>query len=107
MLAGKGIIRTGYRYKEGKGILRADYGSKQFSVPPHPLTNFEIQIYYQNEARFNGIFSRDKLPNEKKDGVYVKNIDEHGDTGTHWIAFFCTKTEVIYFDSFRVQHVPK
>ena len=28
MLAGKGIIRTGYRYKEGKGILRADYGSK-------------------------------------------------------------------------------
>ena len=23
-------------------------------MPPHPLTNFEIQKYYQNESRFNG-----------------------------------------------------
>ena len=29
---------------------------------PHPLTNFEIQKYYENEARFNGVFSRDNLP---------------------------------------------
>ena len=28
-------------------------------MPPHPLTNFEIQKYYQNEPRFNGIYSRD------------------------------------------------
>ena len=31
-------------------------------MPPHPLTNFEIQKYYQNESRFNGIYSRDNLP---------------------------------------------
>ena len=24
---------------------------------PHPLTNFEIQRYYQNEPRFNGVLS--------------------------------------------------
>ena len=28
-------------------------------MPPYPLTNFEIQKYYQNEPRFNVIFSRD------------------------------------------------
>ena len=28
---------------------------------PHPLTNFGIQRYYQNESRFNGIYSRDNL----------------------------------------------
>ena len=28
---------------------------------PHPLTNFEIQKYYENEPRFNGVFSRDDL----------------------------------------------
>ena len=33
-----------------------------FSMPPHPLTNFEIQKYYQNEPRFNGAFSRNNLP---------------------------------------------
>ena len=28
----------------------------QFLMPPHPLTNFEIQEYYQDEPRFNGFF---------------------------------------------------
>ena len=27
-------------------------------MPPHPLTNFEIQKYYQNESRFNGVYSK-------------------------------------------------
>ena len=31
-------------------------------MPPHPLTNFEIQKYYQNEPRFNGVYSRNNLP---------------------------------------------
>ena len=25
-----------------------------FLMPPHPLTNFEIQKYYKNEPRFKG-----------------------------------------------------
>ena len=33
-----------------------------FLMPPHPLTNFEIQKYYDNESTFNGVFSRDNLP---------------------------------------------
>ena len=36
-----------------------------------PLTNFEIQKYYQNELKFNGVYSRDNLPNKIKDGAYV------------------------------------
>ena len=31
-------------------------------MPPHPLTNFEIQKYYQDEPRFNGVNSRDIYP---------------------------------------------
>ena len=42
---------------------------------PHPLTNFEIQKYYQDEPKFNGVYSRDNLT-KKKDGVYVINLDE-------------------------------
>ena len=53
------------------------------------LTNFEIQKYYDNESRFNGVFLRDKLPKEIKDGAYVINLDEHAHIGTHWIALFC------------------
>ena len=38
---------------------------------------------------------------------YVINLDEHVDAGTHWIALFCRKTEIIYFDGFGVEHVPE
>ena len=73
-------------------------------MSPHPLTNFEIKRYYQNEPKFNGVFSRDNLPKKIKDGAYVINLDEYADVGTCWIALFCKKTEIVYFDSFGVEH---
>ena len=43
----------------GKRIVRAGTGKTMgFLMPPHPLTNFEIQKYYQNEPRLNGVFSK-------------------------------------------------
>ena len=50
---------------------------------PHPLTNLEIQKYYQNEPRFNGVFSRNNLPKILKNRAYVINLDEYADVGTH------------------------
>ena len=76
-------------------------------IPPHPLTNFEIQKYYKNESRFNGVISRNNLPKKKKDGAYIINLDEHADVGTHWIALFCKKNEIVYFDSFDVEYIPE
>ena len=43
-------------------------------MPSHPLTYFQIQKYYQNEPRYNGVYSRDNLPNRIKDGAYVINL---------------------------------
>ena len=76
-------------------------------MQPHPLTNFEIEKYYKNEPRFNGIFSRNNLPKKIKDGAYVINLDEYADVGTHWIALFCNRNEIVYFNSFGVEHVPE
>ena len=75
-------------------------------MPPHPLTNFEIQKYYQNEPRFNGVYSRDNLT-EIKDGAYVINLDEYSDIGTHWVALYVHNNDVTYFDFFGVEHIPK
>ena len=52
-------------------------------MPPHLSTNFEIQKYYQNEPRFNGVHSRNNLP-KIKDGPYVIYLDEYESRGTHW-----------------------
>ena len=67
-------------------MLRAGYGSsikKKALIPPHPLTNFEIEEYYHNDPRFNGIYSRNNLPKAVKNGAYVINLDEYADVGTH------------------------
>ena len=45
-------------------------------MPPHPLTNFELKKYYEDEPRFNGVYSRNSLPKEIKNGAYVINLDE-------------------------------
>ena len=73
LLTGKGTIRG------GEGIVRAGYGSsiKQIS---------KTKEYYENELRFNGVYSRDNLPKTIKNGAYVINLDEYADVGTHWIA---------------------
>ena len=73
----------------------------------HPLTNFEIQDYFKNEPRFNGIFSRNNLPKTIKKGAYVINLDEFKNTDTHWVVLFMKSDEVIYFDSFGVEYIPK
>ena len=61
-----------------------------FLIPPHPLTNFEIQKY-KNESRCNDVFSRINLPKKTKDGAYIINVDEYANVGTHWIGLFCKK----------------
>ena len=63
---------------------------------------------YKNEPRFNGVFSRDNLP-KIKDGAYVISFDEYSDTGTHWVVLYVQNdnNNVIYFDSFGVEHIPK
>ena len=77
-------------------------------MPPHLLTNFEIQKYYKNELKFNGVYSRDSLPDKIKDGAYVINLDEYCDIGTHWVALYVVRNNgVTYFDSFGVEHIPK
>ena len=77
------------------------------TLTPHPLIHFERQEYYQNERRFNGVFSRDNQPNSIKNGAYVINLDEHRAAGTHWVALYVNNKTVTYFNSFGVEHIPR
>ena len=69
---------------------------------PHPLTNFEIQRYYQNEPKFNGVYLRNTLP-KIKEGPYVINLDEYKSIGTHWIALYVNADKIVYFDIYGVR----
>ena len=80
-----------------------------FLILPHPLTNLEIQKH-KNEPRFDGVFSRNSLPEYNSikkitGGAYIINLDEYANVSTHWIALFCKKNEIVYFDSFGVEYI--
>ena len=117
LTGGKGIMRSGdriVRAGEGSGSVASRAkgdGSKKNNLnsllPFHPLTNIEINKYYKNEPRFNGVYSRNNLPNQIKKGAYVINLDEYENTGTHWVSLFVKPKYTIYFDSFGVEHIPK
>ena len=107
--AGEGTVRFGYSNKKGQNNNNKKTRSwKQnwFLMLPHPLTNFKIQKYYQNENGFNGVYSRDNLLKIKNE-AYVINLDEDSDIGAHWIALYLQNNDVTYFDSFAVEHIPK
>ena len=78
----------------------------EFLIPPHPLTNFEIQKYYQNEPRFNDVYSRDNLP-KIKDEAYIINFDQYSDIEIHWVALCVQNNNVTCFHSFGVEYIPK
>ena len=111
LTGGKGIMRAGDGIVHaGDGIVRAGEGSKKtlnLLLPFHPLTNIEISEYYANEPRFNGVYSRNNLPNKIKKGAYVVNLDEYENTGTHWVSLFVKPKYTVYFDSFGIEHIPK
>ena len=64
-------------------------------MAPHPLTNFEIQKYYYNEPKFDGVYSINNLP-KIKNRAYVTNLDEYQSIGTHWRALHVNGNKIIY-----------
>ena len=115
LTGGKGSIASRAKgesiMRAGDGIVRAGSGSKKSNLnsllPFHLLTNMEINEYYKNEPKFDGVYSRSNLPNKIKKGAYVINLDEYENTGTHWVSLFVKTNEAIYFDSFGIEHIPK
>ena len=77
-----------------------------FLMPPHPLTNSEIQKSSQTEPEFNGVSSRNNLP-KVKDGTYVVNLDKCKSVGIHWITLYFNGDNITYFYSFGVENIPK
>ena len=75
-------------------------------MPPHLLANFKIQKYYQNEPKFNGVYSRNNL-SKIKDRVYVINLEDCKSIGTNWIVLYINGNNIIYFDSLGFEYISK
>ena len=82
-------------------------------MPPHPLTNFEIQRHLHDaqlsskyKAKCKGVYSIMNLP-KIRDGIYVIYLDESKSIGIHWIAMYVNSNNATFFDSFVIKYIPK
>ena len=75
-------------------------------MPLRPLINFEMQNCYQNEPKFNVVYARNNLT-KTKDETHVINLYEFKSIGTHLIAVYVNGNNIVYFDSFGVECIPK
>ena len=85
-----------------KNTIRA---AKIFNVNSS-FNKFWNTKYYQNEPKFNDVYSRNSLPKIKNE-AYVINLDEFKSIGTHWIALYVNRINATYFDTFGAEHILK
>ena len=71
-------------------------------MSPYLLTSFVIQNNYQNESKFNGVYSRNNLPKTKDGGIF----DDYKSIETHWTDMYANGDNVTCFDGFGVEHDP-
>lgn len=68
------------------------------------LSNFEIMdLIKHNKLNyyFDGVYSKDQLPELKPTNFYIINLQDSDDGGgTHWCSFYYSKLQSIYFDSY-------
>ena len=69
----------------------------------YPLNNTKITNYFNYEARFTGIFSRNNLP-KIKDGAYLINLDDKKRKGTHWVSLLIDRNTATCVDSFGIEY---
>ena len=75
-------------------------------MPLLPLRNLWIQKYHQNKPKFDGVYWINNLP-EIEDSANAINLDEYKSIGTHWVTLYVKENNIVYFDNFGVEHVPK
>ena len=71
LLTGKGTVKAGEdTVRAGEGTIKS---LQKFLMPPHPVTNFEIQKYYQNQHETDNVYLRTNLPKIKEYDDYENN----------------------------------
>lgn len=83
--------------EEGTGI-KTNYQHKNV------LSNFDIQRISQKLGiKLNGIYMKDQINNNNlTNGNYIMNLQNHNQSGSHWVAFVKSGKSIYYCDSYGV-----
>lgn len=68
-----------------------------------PLSNIQIEGYFNGRSEFGGVFSKDTLPNIIQNKSYIVNLGDSDTGGSHWCLIYNYNIDVcLYFDPFGI-----
>ena len=66
-------------------------------------TNSDLySIAIKLKLKLVGIYMKDELEDNLKEGNYIINLENSNQSGSHWTCFIKDKNNVYYYDSFAV-----
>lgn len=67
------------------------------------ITDYDIKVICEKlNLPIKGVFTKDELPKNPKNGSYYINMDNSDGEGTHWVFAKISDGKSCYFDSFGV-----
>ena len=67
------------------------------------LTNFDIiDLCNHLDIPLIMCVPKNMLTGKPRDGAYIVNLNDQGQAGSHWVAFFIRAKHCVYFDSFGI-----
>lgn len=79
--------------------------SKNETTNPSIQDDYTTNHTLKREAKrigvpLNYVWYKNKLKKPTKNGLYILNLQDEGNSGTHWISFWLEDGEVAFFDPF-------
>ena len=84
--------------KDGAGLTQSKHIDKLTTLSNSDLISICIKL----KIKLVGVFMKDELNSDLKQGCYIINLQNHDENGSHWTAFIKDKNDIYYYDSFGV-----
>jgi len=81
---------------EGAGFIQKP--NKLTTTTNSDLYSIAIKL----KIKLNGIYMKDELEDNLKEGNYIINLENSNQSGSHWTCFIKDKNNIYYYDSFGV-----
>lgn len=81
---------------EGTGLIPSKYEHKLTTLSNSDLMSIAIKL----KLKLVGIYMKDELKGNLKQGCYIINLQNHDENGSHWTCFIKDKDCIYYHDSF-------
>lgn len=79
-----------------------------FGIPFKTISNLSLlDLAEKFNIKLNDVIMKDQIPEHILNGNYIINLNDSGESGSHWTCFHKDGTTIFWFDSFGMPPVQR